>query len=321
MLSCEERETSLKIYIELNTNPRINGIRLKLSKAIREEDETEKESEIIEEQPLALPHPQVRRDELSRLESERTCTYGTGGHWPGPNCELMSNQFIYNYTLPPLSPGTVYSIEVYTYYNELISISTSRRCSTLVDMPVFRSVSVISGNRLKVEYIPPQTDNCNITFYLYEKDTNKETYVPYDKFEVYKGAESITDLEKQQERVLVTSSSIVFQRKLSSKTGVKYKVSASVFKEITDHIAKTIDYDKVHTVPFPDYLIAIIVIFGLLFLVGGPIGSYFAVKEYKKRAAKYASKTLVKPEHLKDILTEWDENQNAGCEKEWSVIE
>lgn len=31
------------------------------------------------------------------------------------------------------------------------------------------------------------------------------------------------------------------------------------------------------------------------------------------------SKTLVKPGHLKDILKEWDENQNGGCEKEWSV--
>lgn len=59
-----------------------------------------------------------------------------------------------------------------------------------------------------------------------------------------------------------------------------------------------------------------IVIAGVLVFATIPAG-YFVYNKYKAREAQ--SKTLIRPEHLRDILKEWDDNQNAGCEKEWKV--
>lgn len=67
------------------------------------------------------------------------------------------------------------------------------------------------------------------------------------------------------------------------------------------------------------YLIAIIVVFGVILISAVPAG-YMGYRWYKRPPAEYELKTSIKPEQLNEILKEWDENQNAGCEKEWKVI-
>lgn len=67
---------------------------------------------------------------------------------------------------------------------------------------------------------------------------------------------------------------------------------------------------------FSDYLIAIIVITSVLFLASIP-GGYIFYKKWRNKPPE--SETLIRPEQLQAKLTEWDENQNSGCEKEWNV--
>ena len=66
-----------------------------------------------------------------------------------------------------------------------------------------------------------------------------------------------------------------------------------------------------------DYLIAIIVVSCVLFVAATGGGYVY----YKKRPTPSKPDVhCIQPDQLRDLLRDWDQNQNAGCEKEWSVI-
>lgn len=276
---------------------KIEGVNFQLTK--------QKDSTVINDRDL----DEIANDFSSKEETIRTCKYGFG--FLSPNCEVVDK--IITYTYNDLTPGTVYNLDVNTYYKEYQSLPiTPRRYSTLVDSPLFRRFAVVKPNNLKFEFTLPKTESCNMTFKLLEKDNGRKSFEFYSEMSYFKGANVPN----------VVADFVVFDRELSSSYGVQYKVEVVVYKETTGNRALTFEFDHVYEIPFPAYLIAVIVVSGLIVLAL-PGVVYVGVRKWRVKQAtrppKYVSKTMVKPEQLGEILNEWDEHQNAGCEKEWSV--
>ena len=111
-----------------------------------------------------------------------------------------------------------------------------------LDLPELKNLEIIS-NKIQVDFILPKTNDCIIEFQLFENSPDKNENLANSVTYKYKKDETKASLNEDQ---------FIFDKPISSKYKLEYKVKAKIIKQCLDEeMSREIIFEQNYIVPFP----------------------------------------------------------------------